>query len=110
MIMGDKYANGTWREWERTVLVDYVSPVAGNTYTTGEVFLTDVPTGYIPYDDGSTTDDDSTDDDTTDDDTTDDDDDDDNGNPFGGIPGYPVAFMSVLSIIAVLGIAFKKRK
>ncbi len=113
MFMGARYVtNGTWIDWERTTLVEAESPIAGTTYDVGCVFFDDMPDFFDeePADD-DTTDDDTTDDDTTDD-TTDDDttDDDDTSSPFGEIPGYPVAVVGIVSMIATVALVFKKRK
>lgn len=48
MLMGDQYLNGTWKSWQRTVLVD-----ATPGYDTGTVFAE--PDNYIPGDNAAPT-------------------------------------------------------
>jgi hypothetical protein len=96
MFMGSRrVSDGEWVRWERTVLVETLSPSAGNIYDVGEFFFDDIPDNYVPTIPTNT--------------TTDDDSDDDDG-PFSGIPGYPVSSVIIFSIVALVAISIRKRK
>ena len=45
MFMGTKWDNGTWEEWDRTVLSESTPG-----YATGEVFMDDIPANYVQLD------------------------------------------------------------
>jgi hypothetical protein len=85
MLMGVKYANGTWKEWERTVLAE-----APANFDKGEVFTEDIPDNYESANTADTTD--------------------AGDSPFGNLPGYPVSFTILFSLIGVAMIVLKKKK
>ncbi|UYP47010.1 hypothetical protein NEF87_003295 [Candidatus Lokiarchaeum ossiferum] len=106
-FMGTRYiSNGTWTRWQRQVLVSAPTGVE-----LGEVFTSDIPDNYVSWD-GSiddTIDDTDTTNTTSTSDTTSNTSE-DVQNLFDSIPGYPTAVMGILSMIALLSIAFHKRK
>ena len=81
MFQGGKYTNGTWKEWERTVLVN-------GTGSEGEVFTDDIPDNYTPVDTGE--------------DTT------PNDSPLG-ISGYPTIFSMLFAFAGIVLILQRKK-